>query len=176
MPSRIGIPPRAGALAIDLTGIALLSTLFAPWIGSRLGLDVYAGQGPGAGGMMAGAAAGTLLITLLWLGTEAVWGATPGKRVLGLRIGTAAGDWPTPRRRVARWALKSLPALLGLLTVVVSVALPRMGSLLLLLTYLSAMVIVAGCFIAVGSDHEALHDIATGTAVYRHAELPAPRD
>lgn len=174
--NRVGIRRRALALAVDVTGILLLSFLFGPWIGIRLGLGVYAGQGPGAGGMMAGAAAGTALIGLTWFGTEAIWGATPGKRALGLQIGTDDGRVAERSRIVLRWALKNAPTLFGFLSVVVSLGAPRVGQMVELLSNLSGLVVVAGCVLAIGSHHQALHDMLAKTAVYRRTELVPPAD
>ncbi len=173
MPDRVGIPPRAAALLLDLTGVLLLAFLFGPWIGIRLGLDTVGGQGPGAGGMMAAGAAGSAVIGLLWFGVEGIWGASPGKRLLRLRIGTEAGERARLRTYALRWALKNAPTLLGLVGVIVSLHLPRLGNGFTLLSYLSGVVILAGCFIAYRSDRQALHDILAGTAVYR-APQPLP--
>jgi RDD family len=174
MPNRIGLRPRIAAVAIDLAGIVLLAMLFGPWVGIRLGLGHYDGQGLGAGGMMAGATAGTQVIALLWLAPEALWGTGPGKALLGLAIGNEQGQ-PLPRRRAAlRWALKTSPALVGLLAVIVSLAAPRVGGWLTLLSDLCAVVLLAGCFVALGSDQQALHDVLAGSAIYRRAELAPP--
>ena len=172
MPERVGIPPRALALLVDMTGVLLLAFLFGPWIGIRLGLDAVGGMGPGAGGMMAAATAGSALIGLLWFGTEGIWGATPGKRLLRLRIGTEAGERASLRTYLLRWALKNSPTLVGLLAVIVSLDLPRLGNLFSLASNLCGVVVVAGCCIAYGSDQQALHDILSGTAVYRAVTLP----
>jgi len=172
MPPRAGIPPRAAALLIDFLAVLLLAFLFGPWIGIRLGLDVASGQGPGAGGMMAAGTAGSALIGLCWFGVEAIWGATPGKRLLRLRIGTEAGARAPLHTYALRWAVKNAPALIGLLALFVSMNLPRIGNWITLLSNLSGVVILAGCFIAYGSDHQALHDILAGTAVYRAKSLP----
>jgi len=171
MPTRIGIRLRAAALAVDITATLLLSFLFGPWLGVRLGLDVYAGQGPGAGGMMAGGAAGFTLIFLAWFGTEAWWGATPAKRLLGLRVGTAEGVAASRQRLLGRWALKNAAILTALLSIIAGTTVPRLGIPLAMLSNLFGAVMLAGCFIAMGDDHQALHDILAGTAVYRRAGL-----
>lgn len=176
MPNRVGLSTRLAALAIDVTGVLLLSMLFAPWVGIRLGLGVYDGEGVGAGGMMAGATAGTLVIALLWLLPEAIWGASAGKALLGLRIGTAAGEWPSLSYTVRRWALKSAPLWLGLLAVVVSMGLPRVGGWLVVLANLSAVVLVAGGFLALRNDRQTLHDRLSDTALYRRSQLSAPAE
>jgi uncharacterized RDD family membrane protein YckC len=173
---RIGFRLRAAALAVDVTSVLLLSFLFGPWLGIRLGLGVYQGQGPGAGGMMAGAVAGTALIGLLWFGTEALWAATPGKRLLGLRIGTADGQ-PAPRSRlVLRWALKNVATLLALLAVLLGIALPAPAGAVAWLSNLGGLVMVGGCFAALGPRRQALHDLLARTAVYPAAALAAPQD
>lgn len=174
MPDRIGLRSRLLALGIDLTGIALLAIFFAPWVGIRLGLDVYEGQGPGAGGMMAGAAAGTVVIALLWFVPEAIWGASAGKAALSLRIGTAGGE-RVPRGSAAlRWALKTGPLWVDLLARVVAVGLPRLGGWLEVLADLCAAGVVAGGFMILGPARQALHDLLAGTAVYRRAGLLEP--
>ena len=174
MPDRAGVPPRAAALLLDLAAVMLLAFLFGPWIGIRLGLDTVGGQGPGAGGMMAAGAAGSAVIGLLWFGMEGVWGATPGKRLLRLRVGTESGERAPVRTYALRWALKNAPTLAGLLAVIVSLDLPRVGDWFNLLSRLSGGVVLAGCFMAYGRDRQALHDRLAGTAVYRATQLPPP--
>jgi len=177
MPDRIGFRLRSGALAIDVSGVLLLSFLFAPWIGLRLGLG---GAGPGTGGLMSGAVAGTTLIGLLWFGVEALWAATPGKLALGLRVGTDDGHEAPLPVTVQRWALKNAPTLVGLVAVVVGAVAPAPGRWLGLLSDLTGLVVLAGCFLALGQGRQALHDRLAGTAVYRAAHLlpleDAPED
>lgn len=174
MPDRMGLSTRLAALAIDLAGLALVAMLFAPWLGVRLGLDVYQGGGPGAGGLMAGVAAGTLLVGLLWFLPEALWGASVGKAVLGLRIGSADGRRPMLAQTLLRWALKTLPLWLDFLARVVALGLPRVGSVLGAIAYLLAAAVAVGGFLALRPARQALYDWVADTAVYRREALIAP--
>jgi hypothetical protein len=60
--------------------------------------------------------------------------------------------------------------------VVVSLGAPRVGQMVELLSNLSGLVVVAGCVLAIGSHHQALHDMLAKTAVYRRTELVPPAD
>lgn len=162
------------ALAIDVAAVALLAMLLAPYVGFRLGLDVYEGLGPGAGGMMAGATAGTLVIALLWLLPEAIWGVSAGKAALGLHVGTDGGEWPPRSQLLLRWGVKSCPLWLGLLAEVVSRGLPRVGGWLSVLAELCALVVVGGGFLALRSHRQTLHDRVAGTALFRRTALLPP--
>lgn len=172
MPDRVGLGPRAAALAVDATAVLLAAFLFGPWLGFRLGLDDYGGLGPGGGGMMAGAAAGSALIVLLYFASEAVWDATPGKRLLGLCLRAADGDELPPAARAVRWAVKNAAALLLLLAVVVSMGLPGLGGWLRLLAHATGIAVGAGCFLALTPARQALHDRVAGSAVFRREDLP----
>lgn len=71
-------------------------------------------------------------------------GATPGKRLLGLRVGRLDGSQPGPLRITARWLLHILSfAILGI------------GFLMALWT----------------KNRQTLHDLLTGTAVFRQDPL-----
>jgi uncharacterized RDD family membrane protein YckC len=171
MPTRVGFRLRSLALAMDLAVVLLLSALFAPWLGLRLGLGSYGG-GPGAGGMMSGATAGTALIGLLYFASEVVAGVTLGKRVLGLRIGTAEGRVAPRDQYLLRWLLKHAPTLVALLTVLLSLVLPVLTGWLMLLSNLAGLAVVGGCFLALGTSRQALHDRLADTAVFRVPLLP----
>ena len=176
MPERVGFWPRTLALAVDASIGMLVAFLFGPWLGIRLGLGQYGGLGPGAGGMMAGALGGSALIALAYLASEAVGDATPGKRLLGLAVGTAEGCVAARSTRILRWALKTAPIALTLLAVAVGVGLPGLGGLLKLIANLCGLGIGGGCLLALGQTRQAFHDRVAGTAVYRRGELLPPQD
>jgi RDD family len=171
---RVGFRRRVPAALLDLAAIALLSIFWGPWIGFRLGLATAGGLGPGAGGIIVAATAGTLLIALLWFGTEAIWGWTPGKRLLGIQIGTDEGFAAQRSRMALRWSIKSAPLLLALFALLLSLLAPGVGRWLDLLAHLCALVVVGGCLLIYGSHRQALHDMLAHTAVYRRAELLPP--
>ncbi len=175
MTERVEFWPRLGALAVDLTAVLLLAFLFGPWVGVRLGLASYHGMGPGAGGLMAGAAGGSLVLGLLYFAGEAFTGVTPGKWALGLGVGTEDGH-EAPRPVYAlRWCLKHAGPLAGLLATLVSLATPHVGGFLMLLANLVGLIAVGGFLSAAGPRRQGLHDRIAHTAVYRRAALQPRR-
>src|SRR5206468_78491 len=103
------------------------------------------------------------LIPLAYSTTEIFMAASPGKMVLGLRIGGATGTAAPPQQLALRWALKYSAQLLTLIII-----LTHLWSLSILST-LASLAIFVGCFFALGEKKQALHDMIAGTAVFRRA-------
>jgi uncharacterized RDD family membrane protein YckC len=96
---------------------------------------------------------------------EAVTGASPGKRILGLQVGTDHGHRGSTPLYLKRWAIKFSGPLLGLLG-----AIPGLH-LLGMLAPAAGLVIFVGCFLVLGDKRQALHDLGAATAVFRKADL-----
>lgn len=129
-------------------------------------------------------------IWLIYTSSEWIWGATPGKLLLGVRVLAADGSRAERSALVIRWAMKWSVRIFGMLDATAALARPRLamakGGLILfyhepanfaLARYLGEIclfVIVAGMLLAL-KDGRALHDRLTGTAVFRKKLMPAKR-
>lgn len=130
----------------------------------------------------------------LWLGYSSLewWaGATPGKLLLGMRIEAAAGG-PAPRGQLfLRWAIKQGVRICGLLdaitlTYAVRLLLAKGGlaffyhepmnfKLIRDLGEILGLVTAGGFLLVLRPDRRALHDLLTGTAVYRKVQPTSKR-
>jgi len=134
------------------------------------------------------------IANVLWLfytSTEWLWGATPGKALLGMRILARDGAKADRGALVIRWAMKWSVRIFGLLDATAALARPRLllakGGLIVfyhepanfaLARYLGEIclfVILGGMLLALRPDGRSLHDLATGTSVYRKKLMPAKR-
>jgi uncharacterized RDD family membrane protein YckC len=92
---------------------------------------------------------------------EIFYAATPGKRLLGLRISAEDGR-PASRLVLAkRWALKQTPGLLRLLALVTAFSVFQWAGLV------AALILAAGLLLALQTGGQTLHDAIAGTSVYR---------
>jgi uncharacterized RDD family membrane protein YckC len=114
-PRFVGIPPltvRAGffprLLAYLIDGIilgAIITIVLGPFMAPLMALhDPTEAQVQAAFGQMAGAYVAVFLVSIIYVpGSWLVWGATIGKKVLGLRIVNAAGTKPTIGQIIVRY-------------------------------------------------------------------------
>ena len=190
---RVGFSLRLWAYVLDWFLSALLGLGASLFFGAALGAALGAGFGgtvgaaaggalganPEAalGGLTAGALLGGMFGAVLGVGLlfllsvaaygliEGFTGRSPGKMLLGLAIRNQDGRPARPKALWLRYALKhsaALAALLGAST----------GFL-----FLSALAnalyfgFLLGCLAALNYNHQALHDILAGTAVYRRADI-----
>lgn len=105
---------------------------------------------------------------LIYTCTEVVFAGTPGKRILGLKIGCNNGTSADIWRLILRWSTKQSPLLLSLIFFATNLA--PFDFLL----GLSATVILIGCLFASNDDRLTWHDQWAGTAVYRARDLDIP--
>jgi uncharacterized RDD family membrane protein YckC len=101
-----------------------------------------------------------VIVALAYGFTEAVWGRTLGKMVLGIAIRPAADTAPAVPGFMLRYALKYAPFLLAILAVATRIP---------VFVYLSGVtwiVVVFGSLAMIGPERRALHDYVAGTAVY----------
>ncbi len=106
------------------------------------------------------------VLQLLYWATEIFWAASPGKRILGLKIANEDATPATQEKLIMRWAIKQSPAILGLFVFI----LPGIiGGLFSFLVMGVSLAIFIGCFLTLGQQRQALHDMLAHTAVYKLA-------
>ncbi|MFN3194831.1 MAG: RDD family protein [Chlorobiota bacterium] len=101
-----------------------------------------------------------VLFSLLYYSTEIFFSASPGKMILGIRIGQENRHIASISNLVIRYLLKHSSAILSALSLIV--LLPILSSLSSILQLL----IVVGFFFTLSVKRQALHDILSKTAVY----------
>jgi uncharacterized RDD family membrane protein YckC len=174
---RVGFGTRLAAALIDVVVVgivgfvagAAIGGMLGGWVGSALGEPGGSGAPSGAVGAAVGAVLGAIAafggFVFLYSLIEAFTGASPGKMLLRIKVGTADGRRGSPALYVKRWAIKYSGTLLGLLG-----ALPGLH-VVGLLAPAAGLVIFVGCFLALGDKRQALHDLGAATAVFRKADL-----
>ncbi len=179
MEKRVGFGPRLIAALIDAVIVMVLAFVFGGMIGGLLGLGVGAALGSGgeAPGAVAGGSAGALVGALggfaigivvfgfLYSLIEGLTGASPGKMVLKLKVGTDDGRNAEVSVYLTRWAVKYSGQLLRFLALITGISvISTLGSL-------ASLVIFVGCFMVLGANRQAIHDMAARTAVFNNADL-----
>jgi uncharacterized RDD family membrane protein YckC len=178
MEKRVGFGVRAAATLIDMLIVGVVGFGVGAALGGMLGGSLGsalggASQEGAASGAAIGAALGAVLgavaafggFVFLYSLIEAFTGASPGKMLLKLRVGTADGRRGSPVLYVKRWAVKYSGSVLGLLG-----AIPGLH-VLGLLAPAAGVVIFVGCFVALGDRRQALHDLAAESAVFLKSDL-----
>jgi len=178
MEKRVGFGPRAAAVLIDMAVVAIVGFAAGAAIGGVLGSGIGALLGgPEGGDAAAGAALGATVgavlgavaafgaFVFLYSLIEALTGASPGKLILGLKVGTADGRRGSASLYVKRWAIKYSGTVLGLLG-----AIPGLH-ILGLLAPAAGLAIFVGCFLVLGDKRQALHDMGAAAAVFRKGDL-----
>ena len=167
--NRIGFGPRLGAALLDIVFIILMLVPIS-LLGLGAGLATALGLEEAVGneeaevlaiiGMGAGAIAMALILGVVALAytlIEALTGASPGKRVMGLQVAREDGSQGDVQLYLLRWALKNSGSLLQFV-------LPLISSLV-------SLVFFFGCFAALGEKRQALHDIIAKTAVHKKSDI-----
>ena len=137
-----------GCIVLSLTGAGMVLTgrgrpIAAPTTGAWIGGIISA------------------LFGLAYFSTEIFMAASPGKMILKMTIGSDTGVIPAPQDQlIKRWAIKHSASLLNLVAAITTL---RLFSWL---AFLAALVIIVGCFFALGVNKQALHDVLARTAVY----------
>ena len=167
--NRIGFGPRLGAWLLDFTFVILLCVPIAVFgvgasLAAAMGLDsLMSGDQAEAMALLGWSAAiiGTILVAsilgLAYSLIEAITGASPGKRVLGLQIAKADGRSGDISLYLLRWAMKNSGTLVGFILPVIS--------------GLVSTVFFFGCFAALGEKCQALHDMIAKSAVYKKTDI-----
>jgi uncharacterized RDD family membrane protein YckC len=167
--NRIGFGPRFWAALIDFILPALIS-LPLIFLGVTAGLSATLGiegmmEGLDFGdsallGGMIGLIASLLVmavISMLYSLIEAATGASPGKRMMGLKIAHADGTAGDVQFYLLRWGIKNSGNLL-------SFVLPGLSSVVSLVFFL-------GCFAALDEKKLALHDMIIKSAVFKKGDI-----
>lgn len=105
------------------------------------------------------------LFTLCYYLTEVLLAATPGKLILKLRIGAANAEHSDYRKLIIRFLIKHsfyFVLILSLLT---------KNTFLYLLTFLMFFIVAVGFLFVLSNKRQALHDLISGTAVYKLKDL-----
>ncbi|MEW5981717.1 MAG: RDD family protein [Acidobacteriota bacterium] len=176
MDKRVGFGPRLAAAVIDVVVITILGLVFGGMLGAALGLGAGAAAGladageaaaaaAAAAGALGGMAIGISLIGFLYSLIEGLTGASPGKMILKLKVGTADGRNAPISTYLTRWAVKYSNALLGTLGVITGVPIINW------LGTVAGLVVFVGCFLVLGASKQAIHDMVAKTAVYNRADL-----
>lgn len=177
---RVGFGPRLGAAILDAVFSIIIGFILAP-IGAAIGggvgqaaggtlgetgEEVLIGQAAGGIlGIILGAMAMILLATVLYGLIEAFTGASPGKMILGMKIGNQDGTSAEMSTYLIRWAVKNSGNILGALAALLSI------SLFSTLGNLASLGILVGCFFVLGTNRQSFHDMAAKTAVYKKTDL-----
>jgi uncharacterized RDD family membrane protein YckC len=101
----------------------------------------------------------------LYMIIEAFLGATPGKMLMGIKIGTQDGKTGDIWLYFPRFALKNGSVLLELAGRITGIG------LISSIAGLLGMAVFFGCFFVLGEKRQALHDTIARTAVFRKNEL-----
>jgi len=177
---RVGFGPRAGAAVIDvlletalaiIIGLVLLSMdmqlnfLTAEQLESLQTIYKLLGMSQSeAASLVSSISVFTfsgIVINVAYPAIEGLTGRTPGKLALGLVVAHADGQRGTMGLWMKRMFIKNISAFLRFLAI-----LPALNFLDYLGSFLG-IVIIVGCFFALGYDRLALHDRIAGTAVFR---------
>ena len=110
--------------------------------------------------------------------TEVVAGQTPGKLMVDMRVRRLDGSRASRARLVARWVIRGSPELIFGLTFPARLMLdptnPRTERVTDAIHYAAwgaGTVVFLGFFVAMFTRGQALHDLLTGTAVYREIDM-----
>jgi uncharacterized RDD family membrane protein YckC len=160
-PERVNLVTRAAAYAIDLVFVVPLQAALAVMaMGKGLGAATTAGTE--FWGVML--AANFFALPLLYFCFEIVLGATPGKLLMGIRIATDSATPAPYGKLLARWAVKQSPFIVMLAASLLSSQLMFNAGLAL------AGAVALGTLTGLAGNKRAVHDMLTGTAVYRPAQ------
>lgn len=177
---RIGFGPRLGAFIIDSFIITILASIlmalfmeatFSAFINGQLTEAIMNSSGSSqftpqeAYDEMMRVSLFIAHFSTLYMIIEAFLGATPGKMLLGIKIGTQDGKAGDIWLYFPRFAIKNGSVLLELAGRITGIGLFNSIAGLL------GMVIFFGCFFVLGEKRQALHDTIAKTAVFRKNDL-----
>lgn len=177
METRIGFGRRLGAYVIDIifiVGIAyILFSLFGDFFERFVDfseindaqLDQFDSMPGTLGAFFLTLGVSVTLASFAYNLVEGFLGYTVGKLMLGIQIGNQDGTSAKMEILMARYAIKNISTLVGL------VGLAVMISVVSTISSVLGIVILIGCFFALGEKKLALHDMIAKTAVFRKSEL-----
>ncbi len=170
--SRIGFGSRLSALIIDgiissIGGIVLgvfFGKMLVNIFSSGRGLNSEVAQAAGVIGTILGVVYGLAIFGLLYGLIEAITGASPGKRLIKVIIRNVDGAKASIVALFLRFAIKNVASILSLIGGFLGL------SFLSAVSGFAGIVVFIGCFFALSSRKQALHDMIVKTAVYRIEE------
>jgi len=173
--SRVGFGLRLVASLIDVVlmiiGGLIIGALFGGILGGLLGSSlgplegasgeqISGAQAGGAFGMAIGSFLGILVFGPLYALLEAFTGATIGKMLIGIKIGDADGTKAGIGKLLLRYVIKNIAFVSSIVAGIIGIALiSKIGGIL-------GIVWFFGCFLALTSARQGLHDMIVQTAVY----------
>ena len=163
---RVGLGPRAVAVFFDFLAVIILAyALLSPISGFMRSLDFLSFSIDTTGDAWAAIIYHLWFTAVLYSLIEAFVGASPGKMLLGLKVGAAAGRRAGLGRKLLRWFLKGL-----IFLIVPPFGLVESGIIIYPFLTLSAVTFL-GLFFVLGKSRQTLYDRLSGTAVFRAKDL-----
>ena len=163
---RQGFGIRLVALILDIIAVLILAIIVGVIFGGGAAISYRVGA-PVPGRLVASLVGS--LVGLAYWSTEIFRAASPGKMILGLKIGSETGAPATQNELVTRWLVKNSGGLIGLVAAVIGAVVPFLGMVIGWVAALANLAIFVGCFLTLGQTRQALHDILAHTAVYKVA-------
>lgn len=166
-PERIGFGKRLGALILD----GIFTAIAAGVIGYAL-QDLFAGLTPAdptlgeMGDLFAAITSAGGICAVLYGLIEGFTGASPGKMILAIKIGTENSMSAETNTLLIRYAIKTSASIISLIGLVIGL------ELLDTLSVIASVIVTIGCFFALGATKQALHDKIAHTAVYPEDTIP----
>ena len=145
------------ALVEDLQGLEELMSLYEP-------VEEALAEAGLMGGVM-GLLGATALMSVVYPLVEGLTGASPGKWILGLRVGRQNGASGDVVLYLKRFAVKFIRPVMMALSAATGIG------VLAWLSGPAGTVVSLGTLLLLASHKQALHDKLAGTAVYRRMEL-----
>jgi uncharacterized RDD family membrane protein YckC len=172
---RQGFGIRLGAWALDYLFIVIISTILYQGFGDSMNSFIEGKLPPNIddmpeefGNFMVTFMKGAILagfVYFIYYAQEAFLGVTPGKMLVGIKIGTQDGTTATLATLFTRWIIKLSASLMGI------IALLTGTSSLDILTNILSLIIFIGCFFVLGEKRQSFHDMISKTAVFKKSEL-----
>jgi uncharacterized RDD family membrane protein YckC len=106
-----------------------------------------------------------VVLELTYWSTEVLFSASPGKLMLGLRIGDESGSSASTQALLLRYVCKQSPMIVALLCIASGMAVFGLVSALL------NFILFVGCFMTLAASRQALHDRMAMTAVYHRRDM-----
>lgn len=182
MKNRTGFGPRLGAYLLDIVFAAGLTFILLKIIPSffeglinwdAMGDEDYEGMQmifKGSTDTVLAFLTGSALVGFLYNIIEGFTGQTPGKMLLGLTIANQDGSKTSVEKLMARFALKNISSIFGLIGLAVTIsALEITGQVL-------GFLILIGCFFVLGEAKLSFHDMIAKTAVFKKSELESKEE
>jgi uncharacterized RDD family membrane protein YckC len=167
-PGRIGFGKRLGAYVLD----AIFTVITAGVLAYAL-KDLFVAIVPAdpdipseAGAWLAAFSGASGLCAVFYGLIEGFTGASPGKMILAIKIGTQNSTSARPKMLLTRYALKTSSSIFTVLGLFLSVEfLNTVGTI-------AGIIVLIGCFFALGASKQALHDKIARTAVFPEETIP----